>query len=268
MKKIFLILAVLLGLSTAGAKSNAEAFDFIKELSEAVNGICPLKVSENLIMNQMSYNKSRNNLKVGIGIGSDNFTGINASPEELDMIGKNIISSWYTNDEQTLRQFVEDLGQVGATVTVDFKNLNTGKVQVVNISSQQIKSVVSSNPTAETVLDDQLQRFLNQERQQIGATVATGMVTSDVKDKGDFVEFVFMCDENVINIDILKSNLTSDTMENVLGGMLADPVVLLEMKCFADNGRGIKYTYVGSTSNKRAEGFLPADRLGKLCSLK
>lgn len=264
MKKIIFLILIMLGTIPAYSRSKSEALNNIIEVSEGINYVCPLTVSENLVMDQMKFNKSRNNLKIVMGIGSDSFVDSDFTPTQLDNMGRNIIGVWLTNENVMLRQMVEDLGQIGASVSIDFKNLRSGKVHHVNIDSEQIRSVIASRPSAESLLDNQLQTFIDSERAQIGVPLANGLVTTDIQDRGDFVEFVFSCDESIINIDALRNNLTPDAMANILGNMMSDPVVMLEMKCFADNGRGIKYTYIGNTSNKKAEGIVPAERLASM----
>ncbi|MDE6811508.1 MAG: hypothetical protein K2J15_04070 [Muribaculaceae bacterium] len=262
MRKTIILSLILLSWLPMLAVSDSKALKNILELSEEVNSICPFSVGENLIMREMKFNKSKNNLNVIIGIRSDYMVDFNSSPETMGPIAKNIISNWLTDNR--LKNFVNNLGQVDATVSVHLLNLNTNKDQIINITSQQIQQVIAENPTVKDVSGNILQTFINNERLHIGTEASPGLEIIDVIDNGDNIEFISKCDESIFNMDELKNNLTPDLMEQIILDMISDPLVMSEMKCFAENGRGVKYSYIGADSGKRANALLPSSRLYSL----
>lgn len=242
------------------AITDSQAYKDIVMVSEEVNNVCPLKIGDNLELKEMSFNSTQNSVIMVLGMKTEFMTDIKSNPQRMEDMAHNIVAAWITSND-LLKTYCQNLAQVNASIKIHYFNPDTLDVQVITITPQQIKDVLAQNLTPEQVAANQLANFIANERVQIGQSAGLGMVITDIQDLGNYVDFVIECDENYFDMNEMQKNLTPTLMEGIISGLLKDPLALAEMKCFAENGRGVKYSYIGNRSGKKASATIPASRL-------
>lgn len=105
----------------------------------------------------------------------------------------------------------------------------------------------------ESVYDKRL-RFLNSmietTNESFPQDVEEGVKMTKVFLEGDYVVYILECDEDVLDMDLLRKS--KDSMKKVIKGNLSssDPDIERELKTCINAGKGLGYRYVGDTSRK------------------
>lgn len=263
MKKYLFLLISLLFACQGYAKSYNEAFKNVVTVAKELNSVSPLSIGNGLMMKEVGFNKNNKVFKYVIGIDSEFLPDLDNMGTNRDEMARNIISNWITSNN-ILKEFCQDIVTINGSVDVHFLNLSTLQEQVVNISSAQIKDVLNSNISAAQASQNQLQTMIKNETKLIGTEISPGMIMKDIRDTGNSVEFLIELDEDIYSIAILQNNLSPETVKGIAEELIADPLGLLEVKCYSENGRGITYTYVGNKSGKKATATVDAKTLYNL----
>lgn len=112
---------------------------------------------------------------------------------------------------------------------------------------------------AEVVVDDDivyekrlrfLKSMIETTNESFPQEVEEGVTMTKVFLDGDYVIYILECDEDVLDIDILRKS--KDSMKKVIKGNLSssDSDIERELKTCINAGKGLGYRYVGDTSRK------------------
>lgn len=252
MKKYFSLLWILiLSFSSIAAQSN-QSMTNLQELISAIVRICPINCGQGLSLNSIKLSTPTKLVTMTISVNSEFFSLDNINSQK-EQIATNIINNWATNESLSL--FVSNMADSGVSVKVIYNDKKVNKSTEVIISNSKIKNTLASEISASENSERLLQTYIETERRSVGKEITTGMVMTAVEDMGSYIVFRYLLDETYYDIDVLASNVNQSVYE-VIRELINDPIGKHEMGCFSENGRGVKYIYVGKTSKRQAEGSI------------
>lgn len=229
-----------------------------------INRFCPMNAGEGVTLESMIYNKDVNQLSITIGMRSANLD-LDAIKQNSVAMGENVVKNWCA--DQSVLPIMKNCAACGARINLIYKDLNKNKSTSIFIPNSTIRRIVDGGVSSIENSQANLENYIKSERAGIGNNLAQGMKLLDVRDVGSYIDFVFGCDESIYNIDAMNAgNADNKAIRSVIVDLVKDPIARSEMKCFAENGKGIRYTYIGNTSKKKCIMSLNFEQLADIAN--
>lgn len=189
---------------------------------------------------------------------SEEYINFDFVSENEEFMKENLMA-YLQNGDKSMRALFDELSRVHAGLSMVYTGKETGRTYTVNISRDEI------NGLSRTKKDDPLAALQSQltiTNAQLPTKIDEGMMMTSVRINNDYVEYLYECDEDLLDMDIMQDNST-DLKQDILES-LSDPedkVIQRECKMMKDANVGCKYIYVGNQTGKRVVVTIECDEL-------
>lgn len=260
-KSILVFLSLILAFCIP---ATAQTKEKLQSQVQEINRFCPMNAGEGITLESMVYVRLLNQLNITIGMRSANLN-LDAIKQNGATVGENVVKNWCA--DQSVLPIMQNCASVGASIKLIYKDLNSGQSASVSIPNSTIRRVVNGDVSSIENSQNNLENYINSERASIGNFLAQGMKLLDVRDIGAYIDFTFGCDESIYDIDRMNAgNANNQAIRSVIVDLVKDPIARSEMKCFAENGKGIRYTYIGNSSKKKCVMSLNFEELANIAN--
>lgn len=250
-----MLAAVLMGcglLCLGGCKDEARQ---LEAAIEAVNKQFPQAIADGATLNGFSTVDDGGKKAVDIRVTLDEsrmvrqIDSLHVVQMKDDLINTFTMA---TRQDENLRALFALIAANKRALTLTILQQPSGKEQRVEISAEQVESIVSSQERSMEELQRQdLLRFVSSQQQQLpleqGPLTCTE-VTLTQENGTNIVTWRYDADENAIRIDILEAN-SAQVKAEVLSA-LAAPANVNMLCTLTANGCAMRYRYVGVTTGR------------------
>lgn len=185
----------------------------IEKAIEKVNGSFPVKYEIGEIVG-LSLNKEDNSLVItsAINDGMLNMDAINKHPEVMNAVASNLVLSM--KEERNVKDLLEMITDAGMSVSIVYKEKMSDKEIAGNVSSLQLKELLSRHDSHQSVAQDYVK--LQVELSKLSLPMQIDWMTEwiDMKYENDEVKYIYSLKEGEY-VDFSTSEQKRNFAENV-----------------------------------------------------
>jgi len=251
MKRFFIIaIAVLPIVAFTSCNNNGRLKTIVQEMKEQ----CPLDMGEWAILDDVDYFENVVTMTYTVDDGLMDFDNIRANEEA---IRNNVLIGYANNSNEGLKMLLNAIVKADAGLCLVY-NSTSGEHYEMRFTADELKL---NKPTSDADKDVYLKTIVDNTRLQLPMDVEEGMVMTDVYFDREYLTYVYLCDEMLYDMDILKENLALVRSEIVEALMTEDALLVQTLELLRATNRGIIYRYVGNISGKTCSVCVEHDEL-------
>ena len=215
----------------------------IKKLVSAANKVCPVKITEGLSMESVTYDNET--VAFNYLILNNDIIDIDKVSQFGDEYRKNILQGLVNNPDRNMKLVLDAILEADADLEIVFRNIE-GKSLVNHFTAEELKAKPDVADPMKL-----LEATLSSTKMTLPTTIDNGLVLTDVFIRDGYWYYSYQCDENLYTIDLIQASY--DTVKEALMKTL--------IKQLKEANTGLAYMYNGGTSGKSCTIFIEPDEI-------
>ena len=215
----------------------------LKVAAEAVNKECPVSLGMSGEMTSVVYEDDAMVFTFTLNEQFNNIDALSANPENM----KTSILAGMRNENS--KKLLDLIIESDAGLCIVFKGKESGKEAKFNLTAAELKEELEKpEPTAE----EKLKYAIIQTNQQMPLDTGTGIVMTELVDKGETVVYMALVN------DKKQLEMIAENLENVKNAQkntfrMLGPAEKLFFKTIVDTGKNLGYIYYAEGTDKTVE---------------
>lgn len=253
MKRIInLTLTCVVAFLTAFAFVACNNTSKLENAVKMANSECPIELGDYAEFTSIKYIDGKVQYILTV---DDDLFDLRSIKENKQLAKKQIIMA-LSNPNSGSRELIEIIKEADADLVIVYKGSKSGKKVVLEITADELAQVNTDDYDAE----ENLQAQLELANAQCPITLDEGIVMDRVYVDGKHFVYHYMTDDDVIDIDILRSNITLAKKETIKE-LEGDMAVQTFTKTLGELNMDIRYIYESEQTGATAAFTIQLDEL-------
>lgn len=234
--------AVLLSLVACGRDSQ------LKQLVKEMNKECPIDMGAFGTMDNVVYEDNVLFMNYTVNEGYINLDDFRANEKAIH---DNQLVAYANNPDKSFQKLIKSIVKAGADLKVVYRTAEGDNFEIL-FTNKELKASMADNDADPEAL---LQKSLAITRLQLPYEADEGIQCTDVELDNDYCTYVYICDEEIYDMEVLKESLeeSRDEFKDEILDNSDDIMMARLVRMIKETGRGLRYKYVGNATGMEAE---------------
>lgn len=214
----------------------------IKDAIESAQSSLPMDLGMAGSLETLEFDESASVLTMTINV-NEQLMNIEKIKAHQELMKKSMMMNWIETDFKAILDYC---AKEGISLAVVYNEQTSDKSMTIKFAPDEIKSMLDD--AASSNCEDKLDMQIQLTKLQLPMMVDEVTLLYDMRDNGEYVDYVYTVDEDGASMDYLRQNEEA-FRENLLLNLQSEDLTLSHFTDLCKQcGRGVRYVYEGSNS--------------------